>query len=131
MKVIILAAGRGSRLENLTQNKPKCMCTVLGKTLIERCIETLNKAGFQNEDIGIVTGYKNDLINIPGITYFHNNKWKESNMVYSLLQAKLWLKSYDCLIVYSDIIFSHLLINDICKYDYPILIPYYVKAKEL
>ena len=56
MKTIILAAGRGSRMGNLTDEKPKCLLEVFGKPLIEHQIEALTKGGI--EDIAIVTGYK-------------------------------------------------------------------------
>ena len=58
MKTIILAAGRGSRLGERTKDRPKCMCTLQGRTLLDRCMETLERAGVSPADIGIVTGYR-------------------------------------------------------------------------
>ena len=75
MKTIILAAGRGSRLGERTREKPKCMCTLKGRTLLDRCLETLMQAGIAREEIGIVTGYRSDMFHEPGITYFHNADW--------------------------------------------------------
>ena len=54
MKVIILAAGQGTRLRPLTDNKPKCMVELLGKPLIQHQIETLRRNGIG--DIHIATG---------------------------------------------------------------------------
>ena len=57
MKVIILAAGRGSRLGERTKDRPKCMVEICGKTILERCISSLEEAGIHRDDIAIVTGY--------------------------------------------------------------------------
>jgi len=106
VKTIILAAGRGSRLGERTKDKPKCMCTLKGRTLLERCLETLGKAGISREEIGIVTGYRSDMFTEPGITYFHNAVWERTNMFTSLTMAEAWLKSEPCLVCYSDIVFT-------------------------
>ena len=106
MKVILLAAGRGSRLGDLTKEKPKCMCQLAGKTLLERCLSTMERAGFQRKDIGIVTGYKKELFDIEGVTYFHNENWEKTNMVASLLKAREWLEKEPCIVCYSDIVFQ-------------------------
>ena len=66
MKVIILAAGRGSRLGMRTKDRPKCMCTLQGKTLLDRCLDTLDQAKISREDIAIVTGYCSNMFDIPG-----------------------------------------------------------------
>ena len=86
MKAIILAAGRGSRMGNLTDEN-EGLLEVL-KPLIEHQIEALTKG---IEDIAIVTGYKSELLNCYGNYHFHNEEWAETNMVYSLLCAKEWL----------------------------------------
>ena len=53
MKVIILAAGQGTRLRPLTDNKPKCMVELLGKPLIQHQIESFRRNGIK--DIHIAT----------------------------------------------------------------------------
>lgn len=59
MKAIILAAGMGNRIKEITGGKPKSFLKVLGKPIIQHQIDALRKAGI--EDINIVTGYKNTL----------------------------------------------------------------------
>ena len=98
MKIIILAAGRGSRMGERTKNLPKCMCKLLGKTLLVRCLETLEKANIKKEDIGIVTGYMKDKITIDGVTYFHNEDWSTTNMFISLTKARSWLENDVCIL---------------------------------
>ena len=64
MRAIILAAGRGSRMQHLTNDKPKCLLEVNGKRLLEHQFEAITKAGIRS--IAIVTGYKQELIKLPG-----------------------------------------------------------------
>ncbi len=125
MKIIILAAGRGSRLGKRTANKPKCMCTVIGKTILERCLETLYKAEFKPKDIGIVTGYKQEMFDIKGVTYFHNEDWENTNMFMSLTKAEEWLKNEPCIVCYSDVIFSHKAILSLAECNSSLAITYY------
>lgn len=106
MKVIILAAGRGSRLGERTKDRPKCMCMLRGRTLLERCLEALERAGISRKEVGIVTGYRSDMFSVPGVTYFHNELWEQTNMFCSLTMARDWLKCEPCLVCYSDIVFS-------------------------
>ncbi|BBM83134.1 NTP transferase domain-containing protein [Candidatus Uabimicrobium amorphum] len=60
MKALILAAGRGSRLKEYTEDKPKSLLEINGRTLIERSILNLQKAGFS--EVIIVTGYLHKLL---------------------------------------------------------------------
>lgn len=106
MKFLILAAGRGSRLGERTKDRPKCMCTLQGRTLLDRCLETLAQAGGAPEDIGIITGYRSEMFTAPGVAYFHNPDWAETNMFVSLTMAREWLNREPCVVCYSDIVFS-------------------------
>ena len=67
MRVIILAAGMGSRLRPLTNDKPKCMLKLFNETLIERQIKIFHS--FNINDITIVTGYRSEVIDIPDVNY--------------------------------------------------------------
>ena len=101
MRGIILAAGRGRRMGQLTRDKPKCLLEIKGKSLLSMQIEAFKKAGVT--EIGIVTGYKRERIAEYGLTEFYNPKWENSNMVVSLTCAEDWLKDNHCIISYSDI----------------------------
>ena len=103
MNVIILAAGMGSRMKNLTANQPKCFLKINGISLIERLINQLKK--LKVKDISIVTGYKANKFNLKNINLFYNKDYKTTNMFYSLMKAKKKL-SKDTLIIYSDILLS-------------------------
>jgi choline kinase len=104
MKAIILAAGRGSRMKNLTDECPKCLVELRGKALLEWQLEALRLAGIN--EIAIVTGYRRELLANWGLVEFHNARWAETNMVSSLTCAQEWLQSEPCIVSYSDIFYS-------------------------
>jgi len=103
MKAIILAAGQGTRLAKYTENLPKGMLRVRGKTIIERQIELYRKCGI--EEIVIVRGYAGESIRYKGVRYYTNEDYANTNMVESLLTAENEFNS-DVIVSYSDIVFS-------------------------
>lgn len=131
MKAIILAAGRGSRLGERTKDRPKCMCTLCGKTLLDRCLESLEGAGFSSADTGIVTGYRSEMFSVPGATFFHNEIWEQTNMFCSLTMAESWLKSEPCIVCYSDIVFSSAAVRALADCAAPLAITSYSGYWEL
>lgn len=103
MNAIILAAGEGSRLRPLTSDTPKCLVELFGKSLIDWQIETLKRCNIS--DISIVTGYRGEKINIPGVEVFKNENYENTNMVESLFCAVD--KLYESTVVsYGDIIYE-------------------------
>jgi choline kinase len=104
MKAIILAAGRGSRMKSLTDDRPKCLVELRGKALLDWQLEALCTAGIT--EIAIVTGYKRELLSNRGLVEFHNARWAKTNMVSSLACAEAWLKVDPCIVSYSDIFYS-------------------------
>ncbi|TGD72527.1 phosphocholine cytidylyltransferase family protein [Mangrovimicrobium sediminis] len=104
MKAIILAAGRGSRMRDLTDERPKCLLEVRGRALLDWQLNALWEAGI--DEIGIVTGYRRELLAGRGLTEFHNARWAQTNMVSSLECARDWLESGPCIVSYADIFFD-------------------------
>tara|TARA_B100000963_G_scaffold357105_2_gene378571 strand:+ start:377 stop:1096 length:720 start_codon:yes stop_codon:yes gene_type:complete len=104
MKALILAAGRGSRMKNLTDEMPKCLIKLKGKTLLEYQLEAIRKA--KVKEIGIVTGYKKEKLKNFGLTEFYNQSWDKSNMVSSLECAEQWFKNEPLIVSYSDIFYE-------------------------
>jgi choline kinase len=104
MRAIILAAGRGSRMRDLTAERPKCLVELRGKSLLDWQLEALRGAGIS--DIAIVTGYRREMLTNRGLIEFHNERWAETNMVSSLACAQDWLQSAPCIVSYSDIFYS-------------------------
>ena len=70
MKAIFIAAGRGSRLGSLTEDLPKPLVDINGKSIIERQIELLRKKNI--DDIIIVTGYKKEKFEFKNVKYIFN-----------------------------------------------------------
>lgn len=104
MKAIILAAGRGSRMEKLTDQKPKCLVEINDESLLDRQLTALRAAGIT--DIAIVTGYQHHLLDNKALTTFYNSRWQETNMVSSLLCAEQWLQNESFIVSYSDIFYT-------------------------
>ena len=104
MKAIILAAGRGSRMKDLTDEQPKCLVELRGMTLLDWQLKALHEAGIS--EIAIVTGYMRELLSNRGLVEFHNPRWAETNMVSSLAYAQEWLLAEPCMVSYSDIFYE-------------------------
>ena len=111
MKVMILAAGQGTRLRPLTDNCPKCMVEVNGKSMIERQLETMRACGIKDEDITIIAGYRNDVLQKKlrdrAVHFVINEEFETTNMVYSLMCARNQMEAADDVLVsYGDIIYD-------------------------
>ena len=96
MRAIILAAGRGSRMKSMTSDRPKCLVDLNGITLIQKQVDTMRQAGINK--IGIVTGYRREMLENFADVEFHNSMWSKTNMVTSLSMADEWLQKYNCIV---------------------------------
>ena len=114
---MILAAGMGRRLKELTHDNTKCMVKVNGVTLIERLLGQLEKHEFSR--IVIVVGYEGQkLIDYIGtlniktpVVYVNNPIYNKTNNIYSLSLAKDYLCDEDTLLFESDLIFEDSVID--------------------
>jgi choline kinase len=122
MRALILAAGRGSRLGHLGADRPKCLVTLAGKPLIERQIAALRLGGA--DEIGVVRGYRAEMIDFPGISYFINERWAETNMVMSLSRAATWLGSGPVIVSYGDIFYRSELVRGLAGASGPLVVCY-------
>ena len=114
MKVIILAAGLGSRLEDLTKNSPKALIDVNGKSIIEHQIKLFHKFGIK--DITIVTGHKKEKFCFKDVKYIYNPNYVDVEQVGSLMLAKNEMME-DVIISYGDIIFDEMILNQLLQFD--------------
>ena len=103
MRGIILAAGRGSRLGTMTDDRPKCLVELAGRPLLDWQITALRAAGIG--EIAAVRGWCGERLEGRVDTLFDNPRWAETNMVESLARAASWLQSGDCVVSYSDIFY--------------------------
>ena len=119
MQSIILAAGMGKRLKELTKNNTKCMVKINGETLIERMLKQLDRHNLSR--IIIVVGYKSEIlknhiksINIhTPIIFVENDKYSTTNNIYSLSLTKEYFNKEDTILFESDIIVDDALIDEI------------------
>lgn len=120
MKVIILAAGQGTRLRPLTDHQPKCMVEINRKRIIDRQIEVMKACGIRAEDICIVGGYRSDVLEEhfreSKIRIIHNPEYETTNMVCSLMCARAQMEGVDDVLVsYGDIIYSENVLRQILE----------------
>jgi len=109
MRVIIPAAGRGTRLQPITDFLPKCLVDIAGKPLIYYLLSELKH--LEVSEVVIVTGYKPDLVeeyvsnrsDFPPVTCLHNDQHESTNSIVSLsLTRHLW--DQDICIIDSDLL---------------------------
>ena len=86
MRMIVLAAGQGTRLRPLTDDRPKCLVPLAGKPLLEWQIETARAAGIS--DITVIGGYRADQLAKYPVTVVPNPRFETTNMVRSLFCAR-------------------------------------------
>lgn len=127
MQAIILAAGMGKRMKELTADQTKCMVKVNGIRLIDRMLGQLENR--QLSRIVIVVGYAADglmdhvkslRIQTP-IVFVENTIYEQTNNIYSLMLTKEWLCRDDTLLFESDIIFEDSVLDLILKDPRPTL----------
>lgn len=118
VKIIILAAGQGTRLRPLTDECPKCMVKINGTSIIDRQLATMKKCGIKEDDIYIVSGYCSDALmkhfEKGEIQIIHNTDYENTNMVCSLMCAEDIMKAENDIIVsYGDIIYNEVVFRKI------------------
>jgi len=126
MQAIILAAGMGKRLGELTKNNTKCMVEVNGVRLIDRTLNQLSRLELTR--VVIVVGYEGQkLIDYIGdrysdrlkIEYVENPVYDKTNNIYSLALAKEQLQEEDTILIESDLIFDDNMFSLIIDNPYP------------
>src|SRR5258708_12925212 len=126
MKGIILAAGKGSRLNGTAGDKPKCLLEAGGVTLLERQIRALENAAV--DDIVVVVGCQAERVRRacgPRVTCIENARFMETNSLYSLWTARALL--YEGFVVLNcDVLFHPGLLDDllVTHQDAALLIDY-------
>lgn len=107
MKVIILAAGQGTRLRPYTNDRPKCMVELKGKPLLHHQLEAIEQCGVNRTDIALAAGYLQEALVAPGIKQFRNEQYATTNMVTTLFAAEDFMQAGEDLIIsYGDIVYK-------------------------
>lgn len=117
MKVLIMAAGVGSRISRHLQGQPKCCVDINGKPLIRHTFELLKKKGIT--DIAIVTGYQERYIHqaLEGFSYirYFNPFFRVANSISSVWFARDFLTSDDIMIMNGDVFMEEKILDVILQ----------------
>ncbi len=124
MKAIILAAGVGSRIRPLTDNCPKSLLKVDGKTILEMMLSHLQDCGIN--EVVFILGYLQDQIkdfvktNFPDLkTHFvTNERYAETNTGFSLMLAKNLIDESVFIKFDADVVFDKEILKRLIDCDY-------------
>ena len=139
MRLVILAAGRGSRMGEITKDKPKCLLEFGEKTLLEHTIDSFLDADPTGR-VAVVVGHKaTDVVGITNrhyrhihmsspvskgfLKFYHNKAYRKTGAAYSLMCAKDFWLGHDCIIMEGDILFHPSIMEDLIDCSFPNCIP--------
>jgi choline kinase len=107
MRPVIIGAGRGSRLEHLTEEIPKTLVPVMGRPMLDWVLEALGAGGFTRKDVVFICGYRAEVIRerYPEFTYVENADWEHNNILLSLFKARDYLGD-GFISTYADIVYT-------------------------
>ena len=117
MKAIIIAAGDGSRLGNLTKDLPKPLVDVNGKSIIERQISTFKKNGI--DEIIVIIGPNKDKFQLNDVEYIFDKNFHEHEQLGSLMAAGKHFQN-DIVISFGDVIVDNKIMKQIIESTYDI-----------
>jgi choline kinase len=113
---VIIAAGRGSRLQNETDEIPKTLVEIMGRPMLDWILEAFASAGLSRQDVVFVCGYRAEVIKAryPEFTYVTNHDWQNNNILLSLLMARDYLKD-GFVSTYGDIVYEGAVVQKLVK----------------
>lgn len=107
---IVLAAGRGDELGELTKDRPKCMLPVSGKPILGHILDAYRSANVR--DLVVVRGFAKNAVNLTGATYVDNDAFASTGELASLACAKAHLDG-PCLVSYGDVLFKKHVLDEL------------------
>ena len=112
MKSIIIAAGSGRRIPEISKTIPKSLIKINNKSILKRQIDLMRSLNIN--EISIIKGFKSNKINFKKIKYFINKNYKKNEQLDSFFTAKKWFTD-DLLVTFSDIIYEKSILEKIIK----------------
>ena len=110
MQAVILAAGKGNRIEEIADGRPKCLLPFMGTTLLGHSLDLFAKRGV--EEIVVVVGYERRTVmdyvdgNWDGrVTYVFNPLYETTNVIFSFWLSMPYLRN-DVLYLHADTVFD-------------------------
>lgn len=124
MKALILAAGLGSRLGDLTSGKPKCLLELHGKSILRHQLDLL--AACDVNEFTIITGFGAELIQAHAhdrASFVHYPNFASTNNLLTLHYCKQLLVG-DVLVLFADVLISHPALQELisCPADFALLV---------
>ena len=111
-RAVVIAAGSGKSLLPLTQDRPKCMLDIKGRTVLERQLETLRACGLH--EIAVVRGYRKETVVAPGARLYDNDAYEETGELVSLFAAEPELQGR-FVFLYSDVLFERAVLEKVLR----------------
>ena len=126
MRAVILAAGRGTRLNGHASDAPKALLPIGGLTMIDRQIRALRETGV--DEVAVVVGCRAEEVRRrcgPGVAYVENTAYARTNSLYSLWLARDLLRG-GCLVLNCDVLFHPQLLADLitARHECALLVAY-------
>jgi choline kinase len=114
MRAIVIGAGRGSRLEHLTDEVPKTLVPVLGRPMLDSILEALAAGGLDRSAVTFVCGYRAEVVRAryPDLEHVENTEWERNNILLSLLWARERMAG-GFLSTYADIVYRPEVVRDL------------------
>ncbi len=115
MKVIIMAAGVGSRLSEISGGKPKCLIKAVGETLIKRIVRVCKSRGI--DDVTVITGYEKELVHRElgqEVNFVYNPFYSVTNSISSLWLTREKLDG-DVILMNADLFFESALLDSVLR----------------
>ena len=123
MKALILAAGLGTRLAPITNDRPKSLVPVNGQPIILKQIDNLHQNGIT--DITVVSGYKGDILEakihkiFPKIHVIRSTNYATTNNMYSAYLARETMQDDDFLMMNADVFYDASVVAALLKFEAP------------
>lgn len=120
MKALILAAGLGTRLAPITDDRPKSLVSVNGKPILMKQIENLHENGIH--DITIISGYKSEILEkavherYPEIHIICSTDYARTNNMYSAYLARDAMAGEGFLMMNADVFFDASVISALLEF---------------
>jgi phosphoenolpyruvate phosphomutase len=111
---IVLGAGRGKELGELTESRPKCMVNVAGRPILAHIADTYRAVGVK--DIRVVRGYRKDQVDIASLQYYDNDLHETTLEAFSLYKAVTALSGH-CVVCYGDVLFKKYILQELLELD--------------
>jgi L-glutamine-phosphate cytidylyltransferase len=109
-------------MRHLGDERPKCLVELDGRPLLALQVAALRRGGAS--EIGVVRGYRAEMLNFPGLAYFTNERWAQTNMVASLAVAAEWLRAGPVIVSYADIFYRAELVRSLAAAPGALVIAY-------